>query len=197
MSFRTRFWISAISLAVLGVLAIPVGGSSASVTAAYSCNLIMPGKTYTYVTAELISGQAGVASYKPGAPVTLVDWSAKVVFPKAVVNALTKYTTTVTGTVTVFKISGSDVSPTVVNAAGAGISIGTVKLVANKAATVQIPAAPITVSGWKAASTPGTIALSTGKVKIDLVVTVQGSPVLMPVTCAPDPSATIATSTVS
>ena len=122
---------------------------------------------------------------------------AKVVFPKAVVNVLTKYTTTVTGTVTVFKISGSDVSPTVVNAAGAGISIGTVKLVANKAATVQIPAAPITVSGWKAASTPGTIALSTGKVKIDLVVTVQGSPVLMPVTCAPDPSATIATSTVS
>jgi hypothetical protein len=197
MGFRTRFWISASSLAVLGVLAIPVGGSSASVTATYSCNLIMPGKTYTYVTAELISGQAGVASYKPGAPVALVDWSAKVVFPKAVVNALTKYTTTVTGTVTVFKIPGSDVSPTVVNAAGAGISIGTVKLVANKAATVQIPAAPITVSGWKAASTPGTIALSTGKVKIDLVVTVQGSPVLMPVTCAPDPSATIATSTVS
>ena len=84
-------------------------------------------------------------------------------FPKAVVNVLTKYTTMVTGTVTVFKISGSYVSPTVVERRCASISIGTVKLVANKAATEQIPAAPITVSGWKAASTPGTIALEYGQ----------------------------------
>jgi hypothetical protein len=197
MGFRAGFGIFAGSIAVVAALGIPAGESSASVTATYRCELAMPGETYTYVSPQVISGEAGVASYKPGAPVALLDWSAKIKIPKAVVNALIKYTTTVTGTATVFKISGSDVSPTAVNAAGQGISIGTVKLVAGSPATFQIPASAITVSGWKADSTPGTIRLNTGKVAIDLAANIAGSSVVMPVTCTPDPSATIATSSVS
>ncbi|HEV2360213.1 MAG TPA: DUF6801 domain-containing protein [Acidimicrobiales bacterium] len=201
---RNRLAAAALRVAVSGSLAgiaaasLAVGlaegssgaapASSVSATVPYNCNIA----GLLHETLDIGVAETAPASVTPGGSVDLTGFQTTTVVPANLVTLLIDFLhiTTFSGTVTGIDVDATGATPATINAAPKAGYPFTVKVTSGKAATIVIPATPITVGPFTAGKS-GSVSVSPSTVTI----TTKIGKSVDTITCAPPktlPSAAVA-----